>query len=561
MTPKIEGGTSGPRGNTGLWFAVGVASLTALSGCHRVGMEGLEAPPPPSPAVATGTPAPATPGAGVAGARSGQPAAVERGLQVRGGRLETPDVDLGNLDPILHARAADDPWLRERTDFWKEFWTTRSREHFERYLDRMGVWEDFVDQELARRGLPASLRYLPIVESGYHHSIRSRVGATGMWQLMPATARDLGLSVDGIIDDRRDPVASTRAALDYLESLHAEFGSWFLALSAYNAGRGRIGRILDRHAPDPAMPADERFLRARAHFPAETREFVPRFLAAAALASAPERYDLPPLNGARRIAYEEVMVPDATSLDVVARAAGVDQILIEELNPHFQRGFTPPGEERVIRVPPGTARTFEVQYAQIPASERISFLEHRVARGETLSHIARRYGISLADLSGANRNVDARRLQIGQALIIPVGGAAPAPAASQVAQAAPASSGASTGAGPSDSYGNGNGYGNGGGAATMHVVASGESLWTIARRHGMSVSELQRLNGLGSGATIIQPGQRLTVRGSVRVHTVARGDTWGGLARRYGISSADLARANGRTTSDVIRIGEELRIP
>ncbi len=556
MTPRIERGTSGLRGSTGLWLTVGGVSLTAVSGCHRVGMEGLEAPPP---VAATGTPAPTSPGAD--GVRAGEPVPVERGLQVRGGRLETPDVDLGGLDPILHARAAEDPWLQERTEFWKEFWTTRSRGHFERYLDRMGVWQDFVDQELARRGLPASLRYLPIVESGYHHSIRSRVGATGMWQLMPATARDLGLSVDGITDDRRDPVASTVAALNYLESLHAEFGSWFLALSAYNAGRGRIGRILDQHAPDQAMPADERFLRARAHFPAETREFVPRFFAAAALASAPERYDLPPVNGARRIAYEEVMVPDATSLDVVARAAGVDQGMIEELNPHFQRGFTPPGEERVIRVPPGTARTFEAQYALIPASERISFLEHRVARGETLSHIARRYGVSLADLSGANRNVDARRLQIGQALIIPVGGTAPASAPTQVAQTAPASSGGgSAAAGPSAGYGNGNGYGNGGGEASVHVVASGESLWTIARRHGMTVAELQRLNGLRSGSTI-QPGQRLTVRASARVHTVARGDTWGGLARRYGVSSADLARANGRTTSDVIRIGEELRIP
>ncbi|TVR65454.1 MAG: LysM peptidoglycan-binding domain-containing protein [Gemmatimonadales bacterium] len=539
----------------GLWIFAAL-SLLALNGCHRVGMEGLGSPPPaaPPPAGDAADVATETPRDGALGPDT---AVSMRPLQVREGRLSAPDLDLGALDPILHARAAEDPWLRERTEFWKEFWTTRSRGHFERYLDRMGVWQDYVDQELARRGMPASLRYLPIVESGYHHSIRSRAGATGMWQLMPATARGLGLSVDGIIDDRRDPVASTRAALDYLEALHLQFGSWFLALSAYNAGQGRISRILDVHAPDPAMPADERFLRARAHFPAETREFVPRFFAAAALASSPETYDLPPVNGARRIAFEEVVVPDATSLDVVARAAGVDEDVIEGLNPHFQRGFTPPGQQRVVRVPPGTAETFEVRYAQIPPSERISFMEHRVARGETLSHIARRYGISLAELTGSNGNVDPRRLQVGQALIIPVGGARPA-AASQVAQAPSAGSSGDYG------NGNGNGYGNGGGsssAATVtHVVSSGESLWSIARRYGMSVADLQRMNGLGSAATI-QPGQRLTVRGANRVHTVGRGDTWGGLARQYGVSSADLARANGRTTSDVIRVGEELRIP
>gem|GEM_PF-278389 len=538
----------------GLWILLGVASL-ALSGCHRVGMEGVGTQPAPTTPTEDARDVATSPTG--AETQGGEPRPSQRPLQVRDGRLSAPDVDLGSLDPILHARVAEDPWQQERTEFWMEFWTTRSRGHFERYLDRMGVWQDFVDQELARRGLPASLRYLPIVESGYHHSIRSRVGATGMWQLMPATARGLGLSVDGIIDDRRDPVASTRAALDYLEALHAQFGSWFLALSAYNAGQGRISRILDRHAPDPAMPADERFLRARAHFPAETREFVPRFFAAAALASAPEEHDLPPVNGARRIAFEEVVVPDATSLDVVARAAGVDQGVIEELNPHFQRGFTPPGQERVVRVPPGTAGTFEVRYAQIPASERISFLEHRVARGETLSHIAQRYGVSLADLTGSNRNLDPRRLQIGQALIIPVGGARPAAARSQVAQ-----SPASTGPSDDQGTGNGNGYGNGSSSAvtSTHVVASGESLWTIARRYGMAVSDLQSMNGLGSAATI-QPGQRLNVRGTRRAHTVGRGDTWGGLARRYGVTSADLARANGRTTSDVIRVGEELRIP
>lgn len=523
-------GSDRRKGRTGwrLWSLVLAGLLVAVAGCQRAGIE----PPPPAPAPPPTDEVSET----VIEVERDRPTLPAQ--QLRGGVLPVPHVDVTGVDPILHARIGQDPHLRERSAFWATFWTTRSRDHFERYLDRMGAWEAFVDGELAARGLPASLRYLPIVESGYHHSIRSRAGATGLWQLMAPTARDLGLTVDGIVDERRDPVASTRAALEYLGLLHDQFGSWYLALSAYNAGPGRIARILQRHAPDPAMPGDERFLRARAHFPAETREFVPRFFAAAALASDPGRHDLPLVDPSRRVRFDEVVVPDATSLDVVARAAGVDEEEIIRLNPQYHRGFTPPGSERVVRVPEGRGRAFEVAYAEIPASERVSFMEHRVARGETLSHIARRYGVSVAELQGANGNLDPRRLQVGQDLIVPIGGAPVGSGASQVAASGTTES-------PPD----------------VHVVAAGESLWAIGRRYGLGVSELRRKNGL-SNTSRIQPGQELSVgNGGVRTHSVQPGDTWGGVAQRYGVSTSALARANGRTTGDVIRVGEEIRIP
>jgi len=512
--------------------------ILLMAGCQRAGMDHPPADPAPAP-----PPEADEAGQLVPGQERDRPTLPAQQLQ--GGVLPVPHVDVTGVDPILHARVGQDPHLRERAEFWATFWTTRSRGHFERYLDRMGAWEAFVDGELEARGLPASLRYLPIVESGYHHSIRSRAGATGLWQLMAPTARDLGLTVDGVVDDRRDPVASTRAALEYLSLLHDQFDSWYLALSAYNAGPGRIARILQRHAPDPAMPGDERYLRARAHFPAETREFVPRFFAASVLASDPERFDLPPVDPSRRVVFDEVVVPDATSLDVVASAAGVDEEEILQLNPHFHRGFTPPGSERIVRVPQGRGAAFEVAYAEIPASERISFTEHRVAQGETLTHIARRYGVSVAELQGANGNLDPRRLQVGQALIVPIGGA---PATSEAVQVAASNEN-------SENSENSNTQ------PTIHVVASGENLWTISRRYGMGVTELRNKNGLSNSSTI-RPGQELSVaNGGVRVHSVRPGDTWGGVAQQYGVSTSALARANGRTPGDVIRIGEEIRIP
>jgi membrane-bound lytic murein transglycosylase D len=531
---------------TGRWGSrvtgVMVAALM-LGSCQRAGMEGVEPPEPAPDESATQVTEHQLP----AGAHG-------RLAELLGPSLSLGRVEVGRVDPILHARVGQDGVHRQRVAFWQAFWTTRSRGHFERYLERMGIYQDLVDAELEARGLPWSLRYLPVVESGYHHSVRSRAGATGLWQLMPSTARELGLLVNGIVDDRRDPIASTHAALNYLTFLHREFDSWFLALAAYNAGPGRVGRLLQRHAPDPAVPGDERYLRIRAHLPAETRDFVPRFFAAAALASDPERYGLPPVPTDRTLVFDEVTVPDATSLDVVAEAAGVDEGRILELNPQYMRGFTPPGRERVVRVPPGVGDTFVRNYALIPPSERISFMEHQVARGETLSHIARRYGVSVGELQGSNGNVDPRRLQIGQRLVVPVGRAQRG--GTRVAQA---------GATASEDNGGRSGsqgavQGGGGNSSGIHVVSSGESLWTISRRYGMSVNELRQRNGLREGA-VLRPGQELQVSGDVRTHRVRRGDTWGALARRYGVSTEALARVNGRSPRDVIRVGEELSIP
>lgn len=326
------------------------------------------------------------------------------------------------IDPILHSAASLDPDLRTRTAFWVEYWTVRQPDHFRRYLERMGRYGALVDEELEKRALPPSLRYLPIVESGYRSGAVSRVGATGLWQIMGPTARALDLTVSPIVDDRRDPVVNTRAALDYLEELHAGFGGWHLALAAYNAGPARVRGILARHAPDAALGPDERFLLVRPHLPPETRDFIPKLLAAALVAGDAPALGLAPPEVQASLSYEEVTVPDATSLDVVAWAAGVSEGEVLALNPQYLRGFTPPGQVRVVRVPAGTADRFRDAYARIPPDERLTFVEHVVAQGETFTHIARRYRVPLAELVAANARIDPRRLQIGARVVVPVGG-------------------------------------------------------------------------------------------------------------------------------------------
>ncbi len=520
-----------------------IAVLLIAAGCSRVGFDsgpgGPGAEGPPQPIVQS----PVVPD------RVGAPVGPTR-------ILDHPPLAVDEVDPILNSVVRDDPLLNERIDYWIQFWTTRGAGHFGRYIERMARYHGVVDRELEDRGLPPSLRFLPVVESGYHHGAVSRVGATGMWQIMTPTARDLGLSVSSLVDDRRDPLLSTRAALDYLQQLYLTFDSWFLALAAYNAGPGRVGNILRQHAPDDdTISGDELYLMLRARFPAETREFVPRFFAAAAIAGDPERYgfDLP--VGIAQMAFDEVLVPDATSFDVLARAAGVDEAEIRALNPHFLRGFTPAGEARAIRLPPGRGADFEVNYAMIPPEERISFLEHVVASGETLTHIARRYSVSVNDLSAANGSVDPRRLQVGRRLVVPVAGARPTGATAMAAVTAGADDDSAESANAASSESE---------SSFRHEVRSGESLWILARRYSVSVADLRRWNDLSANA-VLQPGMRLIVgvgiSGNPRSYEVRPGDTWGGIAERFGVRTSELASANGRTTRDVIRVGEEIQIP
>lgn len=338
--------------------------------------------------------------------------------------VASPDVDLPApsvevvIDPVRTTPMLRDPAFRAEVDLWIDRWSADSAPWFAGDLERMGRYVPEVDSLLAARRMPPSLRYLPIVESGYSPTAVSSARAVGLWQLMEGTARGLGVRVSRLLDERRHPTRSTEAALRYLDELHADFGSWFLALAAYNSGPARVRRIIARHAPLEPL-SDDLYWRIRPHLPRETRDFVPKLFAAILVAEHPEAFGHPP-TPARASGFDEVEVPDATSLDVVARAAGVDPEVVAGLNPHVLRGFTPPDERVILRLPAGTGARFEEAYALIPPGERVTFMEHRVADGETLSHIALRYGIRVADLREANPSVRPRYLRVGTVLTVPV---------------------------------------------------------------------------------------------------------------------------------------------
>lgn len=400
---------------------------------------------------------------------------------------ETIAGDPIRVDPILDSPWALEPDMEARVQRWIESFQGREAEVFGTTLARMGRYEEMVSEELRAAGLPRSLLFLPIVESWYNPNAVSWVGAAGLWQFMPPTARGMGLTVDRLIDERRDPYRATPLALRYLAELHGRFDSWFLALAAYNGGPGRMNRILRQYGTEDEGH-DGLFLEILDQLPRETRNFVPRFLAAARIGMDPEAYGFSGISADTPLEFDEVRVPDATSLDVVAEASGVDQATLEVLNPQLLRGLTPAGTQTVLRLPPGTGLQFEEAYALIPPEERVTFLEHRVAQGETLTHIARRYGVTVDDLRATNPRVEPRRMQIGQRVVVPK---------------APSVRERLRGGGGSERADDGE-------RLVRYRVQAGDTLSGIAERHRVGVSDLLRWNEL-SMTSIIKPGEEVRI--------------------------------------------------
>lgn len=394
-------------------------------------------------------------------------------------------------DPILTSPSAYENGISARVDWWVNYWQTRAGDRFKRALVRMGRYEDFIDAEIAARGLPPSLRYLPVIEAGYYPPAVSPAGAAGLWQFMPATARWLGLGITPLVDQRFDPWAATPHALDFLADLHRQFKSWFLTLAAYNGGPGRVERAI-RELGGGAPRDDDLFRRIRGRLPAETRDFIPRFLAAARVASDPDAFGLGGFVKDAPWTFDEVVVEEAVSIDVVAVAAGAPEERVRDYNPHLVLGLTPAGSPTLLRVPRGSGRAFGERLAAIPADRRVTFTSHEVSAGETLWGIARNYRVPLAALRAANPEVEPRRMRIGTRLVVPRAGSAPKTVAGDGnAGERPADPRAAEG-------------------ERVHTVKRGDSLWRIARLYGVGLQRLLAHNGM-EAETTIRPGDEIRI--------------------------------------------------
>jgi len=393
--------------------------------------------------------------------------------------------------------------MNHRVLQYLEFFRLDSRDRFEIWLARLGRYEGMIRDRLRAKRLPEDLVYLSLIESGFSNTAVSRAKAVGMWQFMASTARLYGLTVDPWVDERRDPYKATEAAVNYLADLRERLGSVYLAAAAYNAGVGRIERGIARlpgggrggSGGDPDSVSDLTFfqLADRRYLRRETRDYVPKLIAASLIAKQPGRYGFDDVQPMPPLVFDEITVTDATGLDVIARLADTSVAAILELNSQFVRGITPPGRPVVVRVPRGRGTRVAERYDSLPATDRITFVDHYVSRGQTLSDIAKRYRVTLAMLEGANPRIRAHALRVGQRIIVPMSGrivpagawsTPPEPRYRRVSRTE-----ASQGS---------------------HRVRSGETVSEIARRYGVSLMALLNYNGL-TIASVIHAGDVIKI--------------------------------------------------
>jgi LysM repeat protein len=321
-------------------------------------------------------------------------------------------------------KAVEKPRERRRLEFSKQvsnhpkvryfinYFTNRGKPYFEKILARSGKYMPMIAKALNDEGLPEELAYLALIESAFLPQATSSQGAAGLWQFIPSTARLYGLRIDSWLDERRDPEKSTRAAAAYLKELHSLFGRWYLATAAYNAGPGAIDRAMQQSGAN-----DFWTLSQKAQLSEETRNFVPKFVAVAMIATDPEKYGFTALQYETPLEYEEMEIHRPLRIGVMAEMAETDVATIRALNPALLGNTTPPSNESfIVKLPVGRSAVFAKAYDTGPAVSEQA-ITHEVKKGETLFSIARRYGQEVGGLMRLNGLTNAR-LYVGQQLKI-----------------------------------------------------------------------------------------------------------------------------------------------
>ena len=456
--------------------------------------------------------------------------------------------DLSDNESDIEALPQD---MNGRVSLWIEYFQGRGRERMQTYLERSSRYLPKMKEILKSHGLPEDLVYIALIESGFSSKATSRARAVGFWQFVRATGRHYGLKQNYYVDERRDFVFSTEAAAKYLKALYNLFGSWYLAIASYNVGENRVKRLVMKHYTRNFWD-----LAQRGRLPKETINYVPKFLAARLIAKHPERYGFDDVVYRPPLSYSEFSTGGRSlSLRKLADRVQVSYSILEDLNPSYKRGVVPNGGKGIIRVPKFVKKEtlmsgLKGSLVDVRKVAGSSLRTHRVRPGDTLSHIAQRYGTSIRSIREVNNLRRSSILYAGKKLKIPLGGYYPKKYSKKMKRKA---------------------------GEQIYRVRRGDNLYNIARRFGVTIGSLKKRNRLGRGSllvvgkVLIVPlkgasrvrgrGSSSVARGRVRHHVVQPGETLIKIARRYGVSLKKLTRTNRMSRRSLLAVGKRLKIP
>ncbi len=433
-------------------------------------------------------------------------------------------------------------------------WFAKNQAYIDRVSERAQPYLYHIVSRLKARNMPLDLALLPIVESAYQPFAYSPSRASGIWQFIPATGKRYGMKQNWWYDGRRDIIAATEGALDYLEMLHKRFnGNWNHALAAYNAGEGNVERAIRRNKK-AGKPIDFWSLR----LPRETRGYVPSLLAVAEILKKPNKYPITFNEIPNQPHFEAINVGSQIDLATVARLSDMSIDDVYKLNPGFNQWATDPNGPHRILVPIDKSDSFKQKLAALPKSERIKWTRHTIREGESLGVIARRYNTSVSALKSTN-NLRSNLIRAGRSLLIPT--------SKEATKFYTLSADARKFRGLKTT---------GDGKRYIYKVKRGDNLWDIGRHYGISVKQLTQWNGI-SRKSLLKPGQKLTVwvkddgsnnggmvkavaknKSDASSYTVKRGDSLWLIARKFDIHVKDLLEWNNLKKGRHLQPGQTL---
>jgi membrane-bound lytic murein transglycosylase D len=409
--------------------------------------------------------------------------------------------------------------LMGRIEKFIRYFQTAGRNKFELYLSRSGKYSDMMREILAEYGLPGDLIYLALIESGFSPKAYSVARAAGPWQFIAGTGRRYGLRIDWWADERRDYEKSTHAAASYLKDLYGMFESWPLATAAYNAGEGKIQKAVTRYRSEDYV----KLIRHR-YLKQETKDYVPKMIAALTIAKEPGKYGFEGVKYEEPLEFDKVNVPGGTDLPRLGRLIGVPYESLRDWNPELRRFCTPPNQESYeIRLPKGYGSIAEEQMEEIWANARVTFLLHTVKKGESLKSLADKYQTSVPILLELN---GMKKPKIGRSarLVIPVTGLSEE-------EAVPGKE-----------------------MSAEQVEMALKRLDDVTRR--TRTARVKKGAGAAQKSVASERGGKKEIR-----HVVRRGDTLSKIAKVYGVTPEQLSERNNLKEGQALPRGRVLRIP